>query len=337
MSLKQTFSNLKSNIINNKLIYISFFCFGLFIGALLADFTGVGKGKISLNYLSGDAGSVFQAGDKTWVSYANPPIEMTVLSDFNCGYCDASKDAEMIKQNISPTIMIKDLDAATPGGKNLIDLFSIKSLPVFVFSKDIEDLDIYPNIKQLFKQQGAYVLLDSAKASLEPCKILNIPKISDAKADIIEISDYQCPYCKQASKTLRDVRKDYTDKEVQITHKHLPLDFHQFAEGASIAAECVRKQGEDKFQEMNDALFDAQFNSEDDIKAAAKKISAVNYKDFETCFDNNETQNIVDLDKNWATNLGISGTPAFIINGRYVSGARSKEAFGEIIDEELGK
>lgn len=335
MSLKQTFSNLKSNIISNRLIYISFLCFGLFVGALLVDFSGMGKGKVSLNYLSSNIGEVFQAGDKTWVSYANPPVEMTVLNDFKSNYCDVSKNIQAIKQGISQTITIRDLDFESPGGKNLISLFGIKSLPAFIFSKDIENVDVYPNIAQLFKQEGAYMLLDSAKVSMEPCEFLNIPKISGAAVDIIEISDYQCPYCKNASKTLREVKPDYTDEEVQIIHKHLPLDFHEFAEDAAIAAECARKQN--KFQEMNDALFDAQFNSEDDIKAVAKKISGIDYKVFEGCYNNAETQDVVDLDKKWAESLGISGTPAFIINGRYISGARDKETFEEIIDEELGK
>lgn len=325
--------NFKQNLINNKWLYISFLCFGLFAGALVVDIQGLGKGKISLDYLSGGLGSMFQTGDKTWVSYNNPIIEMTVINDLQCSYCDASKEIEAIKQNISPTIAANDIDYKSEGGKTLVNLFNIKSLPAFIFSGEIESINNFENIKHLFKKEGNYLMLDPIKVGMDPLKILDMPEDSDAEIVILEISDYQCPYCKKASQTLREVLKDYNEGDIKIIHKHLPLSFHEFAEAAAIGAECARKQ--DKFKEMNNSLYDSQFNSDKEIKDIAKKIDGIDYNKWERCFNIGETKNIVDGDAEWANSLGISGTPTFIINGRYISGALDYEGFKEIINEEL--
>lgn len=335
MSLKQIFTNIKSNISENKLLYVSFLCFGLFIGSLLVDFSGLGKGNVSIGYLESSAGKIFQAGEKTWVAYNDPIVEMTVLNDLKAGYCDASKEIEMLKQNISQTITAKELDISSAGGKNLISLFGIKTIPAFVFSKNLEDLSKFQGIEKLFKQAGAYFLLDSAKVSLESCKILDFPKFTGAKVDIVEVSDYQCPYCKRAAESLKKVLAEYEEKEVQITHRHLPLDMHGFAEDAAIAAECARKQG--KFSQMNSGLFESQFNSEEEIFEIAKEIRGMDFQKFKECYDYGLTQNIIDIDKRWADELGISGTPAFIINGRFIGGALDEEGFKKIIEEELSK
>jgi len=323
-----------SNIKENKSIYITFLCFGLFIGALMVDFAGLGKGNISLDYLSGDVGAMFRAGEKTWVSYDNPVVEMTVLNDLSCEYCDPSESVNAIKQNISPTIAVNDIDINSLGGKTLIDLFNVRIIPAFVFSKEVEQVIGFSNIEHLFQRKGAYYLLDPVKVGMEPFRVLNLPK-SDSKVTIIEISDYQCPYCKKAAMALDEAISGYPEEDVLVIFRHLPLDFHEFAEDAAAAAECARKQN--KFHEMSSLLFESQFNSTSDIEKIAKSITGLDYDVFEKCILYGEAQDIIDYDKKWTADLGISGTPTFIINGRYISGAKTAEEFSKIIDEELEK
>lgn len=334
--MRKILEKIKDNLKENKWIYISFLCFGLFVGALLVDMAGVGDGKVSLKYLSGSAGSVFQSGSKTWVSYNNPIVEMTVLNDLSCKICNPAEEVASIKQNISPTIISKDLDFSSEGGEMLVDLFHIKTVPAFIFSSNIAMVSGFDNIKHLFKQEGSYYLLDSAKVGIEPRELLNFSKEPNAKITILEISDYQCPYCKRAAGALKEALKDYSSDEVRIIHKHLPLDFHEFSESAAIAAECARQQGREYFERISDAFFESQFNSDKEIRRIAKKNSGMDYKKWETCYDYESTKNIVDGDKAWANSLGISGTPMFIINGKFYSGAQSADKFREIINEELG-
>lgn len=335
MKISNTLNYIKQNIINNKFLYAAFLCFGLFAGSLIVDFSGMGRGKVSLGYLSGSAGSIFQAGSRTWVSYSNPIIEMTVLNELSCKSCDPSKEVESIKQNISPTIISKDLDISTEGGKTLIDLFQIKSIPAFILSKEIENIAGFNGIKHLLKKEGDYFLLNSAKAGIDPRKILNFPADSDAKVVIAEISDYQCPYCKKAALALDKALKDYSEKDIKIILKHFPLDFHEFAEEAALAAECARQQDLIYFKNINNDFFESQFNSDKEIRGIAKSIAGMDYKKWEFCYDNKNSLSIIKGDQEWAESIGISGTPAFIINGRFFSGALSEEKFREIIKEEL--
>jgi protein-disulfide isomerase len=58
---------------------------------------------------------------------------------------------------------------------------------------------------------------------------------------------------------------------------------------------------------------------------------------FETCFDSGKYQAAVKKDIGEGNRLGVTGTPAFFINGRMISGAQSTEAFARIIDDELAR
>ncbi len=78
---------------------------------------------------------------------------------------------------------------------------------------------------------------------------------SNPKVTIIEYSDFQCPFCKQANPTLAQVMKEY-DGKVQIVFKDYPLSFHPHAQKTAEAASCAADQG--KFWEMHDKLFETQ-------------------------------------------------------------------------------
>ena len=46
---------------------------------------------------------------------------------------------------------------------------------------------------------------------------------------------------------------------------------------------------------------------------------------------------VVDDDLAMAAKLGVSGTPSFFVNGRFLSGAQPYASFARVIDEELAK
>src|SRR5690606_19222030 len=79
-----------------------------------------------------------------------------------------------------------------------------------------------------------------------------------AKVAIVEFTDYQCPYCAQYhSETFENLKKEYIDTgKVQYVLRDFPLDFHAYAKGAAIAANCAGEQ--DAYWQMNHQLFSNQ-------------------------------------------------------------------------------
>jgi protein-disulfide isomerase len=120
------------------------------------------------------------------------------------------------------------------------------------------------------------------------------------------------------------ILKEYEGK-VRWVYKSMPLSFHDWAEPAAMAAECVKQQSPDQFWKMHDMIFDRQgdiSSTEVDAKMGefAKKVGA-DEKAFAACYDGKKTLEIVRRDTDEAGSMGISGTPAFVINGKLISGA----------------
>ena len=154
-----------------------------------------------------------------------------------------------------------------------------------------------------------------------------------APVTIVEYSDYQCPYCGRAAATLKQVRQKYGDK-VRLVFRDFPLtSIHPKAAKAAEAAACAGEQG--KYWEMSDRLF-AQQDKLDlpDLKRRAADLG-LDQSGFAACLDSGRMAAEVRKDAAAAEDIGLRGTPAFLINGRFVSGSLSLERFSELIDREL--
>jgi protein-disulfide isomerase len=102
---------------------------------------------------------------------------------------------------------------------------------------------------------------------------------------------------------------------------------------AAEAALCADKQGH--FWEMHDQLFaHQQALLPADLAKYAIAIG-LDEDAFEHCTQGHETAKVLADDLLAAAELGITGTPAFLVNGRLVSGARPATDFRRVIDEEL--
>ena len=156
----------------------------------------------------------------------------------------------------------------------------------------------------------------------------------NAKVTIVEFSDFQCPFCGRAAKTVNEVKKKYGNK-IKLTFKHFPLPMHRDAGPASEASMCVYEQGKDKFWKFHDIAFSNQekLGAEDLVKHA--KAAGADEKKFKECFDAKKYADFVKKDQAYGEKLGVRSTPTFFINGQLLSGALPVEAFSEVIDEEL--
>jgi len=156
----------------------------------------------------------------------------------------------------------------------------------------------------------------------------------NALVTIVQWTDYQCPYCKRVEPTLDALRKTY-GKDLRVVLKHNPLSFHDRAMPAALAAEAAGEQGKfwkmhDKLFKNNKALTDANF-----VKWA--KQLGLNSKRFKRDMRSDKIKTRVQEMQAQGVRLGARGTPAFFVNGRFLSGAQPQAAFAKVIDEELTK
>jgi protein-disulfide isomerase len=153
-----------------------------------------------------------------------------------------------------------------------------------------------------------------------------------APVTIIEFSDFQCPFCVRARPTVNRVRETYGAK-VRFVFRHFPLDFHAQAEKAGEAAACAGDQG--RFWEMHDLLWANTAKLQvADLKAHAATLG-LDVAAFGQCLDSGRHGGLVARDAEAGQGYGVSGTPAFFVNGRPLVGAQPFEAFAQVIDDEL--
>jgi len=155
-----------------------------------------------------------------------------------------------------------------------------------------------------------------------------------AKVTIVEWSDFQCPFCSRVVPTMKELEQAYGD-DIRIAFKHNALPMHNRAKAAAIAAEAAGKQG--KFWEMHDLLFaNAKELTDENFAKWAGEIG-IDVETFKKDLADPELAKKVDANQQQGTKLGARGTPAFFVNGRYLSGAQPADAFKKIIDEEMKK
>ncbi|MCG8557764.1 MAG: thioredoxin domain-containing protein [Proteobacteria bacterium] len=157
----------------------------------------------------------------------------------------------------------------------------------------------------------------------------------DALITITEFSDYQCPFCKRVEPTMTQLEKEYAGK-LRIVWRDNPLPFHKDAEPAAEAALEARAQGGDaKFWQMHKLLFDnQQALTRADLDKYAQQIG-LDMGKFKRALDTHSHKARINADKQLAAKVGARGTPAFFINGRFLSGAQPIQNFKNIIDDEL--
>ena len=170
-----------------------------------------------------------------------------------------------------------------------------------------------------------------------------------ATVAVIEFSDYQCPFCSRyATQTYPQLNKEYVESgKVQYFFVNYPIEqIHPFAFKAHEAASCAAEQG--KYWEMHDRLFGNQsLLAPPELSKHAAAIG-LDMAKFQPCLDSGRTGDLIRKDVARSQQIGVSGTPAFLIgtidpNGtavkglKMISGAQPFAVFKPILDEVLKK
>jgi len=187
-------------------------------------------------------------------------------------------------------------------------------------------------VKTLREKSQVEVLLAPPKVrvGIDPKRMRGNP---DAQVTIVEFSDYQCPFCQRVQPTVREVLAKYEGK-VRHAYRDFPLQqIHPQATSAAEAARCAGEQG--KFWEYHTLLF-ANRDKLDQagLKEHAKAVK-LDEKRFEECAASGKYKEKIEQDQHEGEEAGVSGTPAFFINGVFLGGAYPAAAFEKIIDAEL--
>ena len=162
----------------------------------------------------------------------------------------------------------------------------------------------------------------------------------DAKVTVVEFSDFQCPFCKRAEDAVNQVMADYGDK-IKFVWRNLPLPMHADAPLASQAAmEAYKQKGSDGFWKMHDKLYGGQA-AQDGLKRPAldgyAKDLGLDMTKWAAALDNQTHKPEVDADAKIGGDEGISGTPAFVINGYFINGAQPYAKFKKVLDRALSE
>jgi protein-disulfide isomerase len=155
-----------------------------------------------------------------------------------------------------------------------------------------------------------------------------------APVTMVYFTDFQCGYCRKFVKdTLPKIEDQYirTDK-VRLVFRHMAI-LGEASTQAARAASCAVDQG--KFWEYHDALFANTSPlgfSTTRLKRQAGELR-LDEKTFASCLDGKTYAKRVEAETLVGRALGVTGTPAFLINGQLALGAYPFEVFQKILDD----
>ncbi len=146
----------------------------------------------------------------------------------------------------------------------------------------------------------------------------------DAKVNIVEFADYQCPACAAANPILKRIIAEYKDNpNVNLVFKNFPLDsIHPNARISAEAAEAAGEQG--KYWEMNEIIYTnqnqwAQEPSPLDLFAGyAQQIGVANIEQFRDSIQIRKYDAVISADVSDGQSLNVNSTPTIFINGEKV-------------------
>jgi len=172
--------------------------------------------------------------------------------------------------------------------------------------------------------------------------LANAPIYGNKNANIImfEFTDIQCPFCSRLheSSALKNII-EASDGNVAKVSKHFPLSFHENAEPAARAAECVKANaGDEAFYKYLEEVFTKKELSETGLLAAAS-VAGANQTTVKTCLDNGDFKSEVQKQMSQGQQLGVQGTPGTVIINlktkkfKLVSGAQGQAAFEAAVNE----
>ncbi|HEY4717202.1 MAG TPA: thioredoxin domain-containing protein [bacterium] len=214
-----------------------------------------------------------------------------------------------------------------------------------VFSAGVIALYIYDDIriKKDWRERYSYIFTGKAKGYEMHIDDSVSRGLSDAAVTIVEFSDFECPFCREANAVMEKIFDEYSPR-IKTVFKNFPLDSscnpfvkrssHRNACLAAVAGLCAEEQ--DMFWKYKKLLFDNQDRlGYGELLMYAGK-TGMDTEKFKACLSSPESgmarikKDIID-----GMNLEIESTPTFFINGKKIRGSIPLWFFREIVENEL--
>jgi protein-disulfide isomerase len=158
---------------------------------------------------------------------------------------------------------------------------------------------------------------------------------ADALVTIVEFSDFECSFCKQAQPTLETLSTRFGG-DVRLVWKNFPLSMHPRAvPAAHFALEARARGGDASFWKVHDLLFADQKNLDDEGLEAIAKKAGLDGEQLLAAVARGAHKAAIAADMEQGKRLGVRGTPTFFVNGRQIAGALPLDKFQAVVSEEL--
>lgn len=154
----------------------------------------------------------------------------------------------------------------------------------------------------------------------------------DALVTIVSFSDYECPHCAKAEKTLENFLQEWKGEPVRVIYKNYPLPLHERALPAAYSAWAAHKQG--KFDLMHKWLFEHRAKV-DDLTQEEVEAMGIDYEQYKKDLDAGPTRDAVDDDRRAGGLIHLRATPSFVINGHIYTANWSPTTWEDVVEWEL--
>jgi protein-disulfide isomerase len=160
---------------------------------------------------------------------------------------------------------------------------------------------------------------------------------------LVEVSDFQCPFCKQwHDQSFATIDREYVQTgKVRLAYLNYPLtSIHKNAQAAAEAAMCASVQG--KFWPLHESLFDsqAQWEGAENPMATFDSLAVAagaNRTAWNQCMTSHATAPLIEADRDRTSQAGVRSTPTFFIGDRRLEGAYPVDSFRVAIDAAIAR
>ena len=134
---------------------------------------------------------------------------------------------------------------------------------------------------------------------------------------LVVFSDFQCHFCTELSSVLNKVRAEFPN-DVMLAYRYFPVESHERAIPAAVAAECAAEQG--AFWKYHDELYAAGADLSDAALASLAGKLGLDQPRFLECQRSGRARAVVEASRADAIASGLEGAPALFLNGKLIGG-----------------
>ena len=153
-----------------------------------------------------------------------------------------------------------------------------------------------------------------------------------AKVQLVVFSDFQCPICARLAPVLKRIRDEFPN-DVKVAYRYFPIEGHDRAVPAAVAAECASEQG--AFWDYHDQLFADPGNLSADRFLSIAAALGLDRDRFRACLNSEKARQVVEASYKDAAEMGLPGVPMIFLNGRMIRGLPDHDALVKEITQRL--